>query len=553
MRTSHRVVYTWLALAALTVAAVTVRAQGTVTITPSSLGGFRQVHDSCGGDSTASQVFVGGTGPLGTGSLQFNLGANGDSFEALRRTFLPAVPLGNLTALSYHTFDRRSSSGQSVYLILTVDLNGDGSYDPQVDDLLFFEPEYQHGYTPDVPDQGDNTVGAWHLWNARAGGWWSLRGLCGAGPGADVKKLDFYLACQSPNVAPAILGLRLAAGCGAGAWDNFIGDADALTIGVNGVNTVYNFDADPPPAGPGVEYPAISEASGQKAGSVLVYNLYSSIAASPNVENTRISVTNTHPNNAITVHLFFIDGASCTPADAFICLTPNQTSSFLASDLDPGIAGYIVAVASDNVTGCPVNFNFLIGDECIKLASGHAANLGAEAIAAVAPAPAVCTDTSSSAVLNFDGASYNQIPQVLAASNLPSLADGNSTLMVINNLAGDLQTGVAVIGPVFGILYDDGEVPSSFTFSANRCQFKALLSPVFPRILGGGLSAAIPSGHSGWMKFWAQASTRGLFGAVINFNPNVEAGPHFNGGHNLHHLTLTPTSSFTIPVFPPAC
>ena len=53
--------------------------------------------------------------------------------------------------------------------------------------------------------------------------------------------------------------------------------------------------------------------------------------------------------------------------------TGNQTISFLASDFDPGTTGYIVAIASDTSTGCPINFNFLIGDEFVKAASGFAA------------------------------------------------------------------------------------------------------------------------------------------------------------------------------------
>jgi len=41
------------------------------------------------------------------------------------------------------------------------------------------------------------------------------------------------------------------------------------------------------------------------------------------------------------VHLFFVDGATCSIADSLVCLTPNQTASFLASDIDPGTTGYI--------------------------------------------------------------------------------------------------------------------------------------------------------------------------------------------------------------------
>src|SRR5262249_49379666 len=157
-------------------------------------------------------------------------------------------------------------------------------------------------------------------------------------------------------------------------------------------------------ADPGLLYPPTSEVSDQKAGSVLFYNFYTSGATSGNAQNSRINITNTSSTSAAFVHLFFVDGANCSVADSFICLTTNQTSSFLASDVDPGVSGYIVAVASDGTTGCPVAFNFLIGDEYVKLSTGHQANLGAEAFAALynGTLPG-CDETSVAAALNFNG------------------------------------------------------------------------------------------------------------------------------------------------------
>ena len=96
-----------------------------------------------------------------------------------------------------------------------------------------------------------------------------------------------------------------------------------------------------PAVGPGSPYPAASEVSDQKAGSVLFFNYYTSDVSSPAV-NTRLSLTNTNPSLPIAVHLFFVDGATCSVADAFLCLMQNQTVSFLASDYDPGTSGYVV-------------------------------------------------------------------------------------------------------------------------------------------------------------------------------------------------------------------
>jgi hypothetical protein len=300
-------------------------------------------------------------------------------------------------------------------------------------------------------------------------------------------------------------------------------------------------------ADPGLPYPAASEVSDQKAGSVLIYNLYTSGATSGNAQNTRINMTNTSSSSAAFVHLFFV-ADSCQVADSYICLTANQTASFLTSDLDPGVSGYIVAVVTDS-QGCPRNFNFLIGDEYVKLSTGHAANLGAEAIAALQSFE--CDSSASAVALNFDGVAYNRLPRVLAASNIPSRADGNDTLVVLNRIGGNLLTGAATLSSVFGLMYDDAESVFSFSF-AGGCQARGSLSNTFPRTTPR-FETVIAAGRSGWMKLWT-AGDFAILGATINSNANAGANAGaFNGGHNMHKLTLTAAGSYTIPVFPASC
>jgi len=300
-------------------------------------------------------------------------------------------------------------------------------------------------------------------------------------------------------------------------------------------------------ADPGSPYPATSEVSDQKAGSILFYNIYTSAASGGNTQNARISLTNTSSTSAAFVHLFFVSD-SCAVADSYICLTPNQTASFLASDVDPGIKGYIVAVAVD-INGAPTVHNFLIGDEYVKFSTGHAANLGAEAFAALQ------TPTyggGSEVALNFDGTTYNRVPRVLAVSNIPSRLDGNDTMLIVNRVGGWLSTGTSSTGTLFGLLYDDAESAYSFSLTGG-CQIMGSLSDSYPRV-APRFTTIIPQGRSGWLKLYNNSTDVGILGAVINFNANAGSQPGaFNGGRNLHKLTLSTLNVYTIPVFPPSC
>ncbi len=317
--------------------------------------------------------------------------------------------------------------------------------------------------------------------------------------------------------------------------------------------------------GPGGFYKSGSEISTQKPGSVLFFGFYISNPGDAISTNTRINITNVHPTQGVTLHLFFVDGSDCSAADAFLCLTANQTQSFLLSDIDPGTSGYLMAVAVDGPpgfaegrnTGCPISFNYLIGNANIKLASSpmREADLECESVGAEfgSPLPG-CDPNSPTATLPFNGAvnGYNRLPRVLAASNIPSRADGNDTLLVITRIGGNLATGAATLGSIFGILYDDAENSFSFSFSSGACQFRSSLSNAFPRT-APRFETIIPAGRSGWMKLWG-ASDIGIIGATLNRNDNKRrAANAFEGGHMMHVLKLTDSVTITIPIFPPSC
>jgi hypothetical protein len=195
-------------------------------------------------DSTGTTTFETGPAspPYGVGSVEFALGANGGGAEELRFDVLDGVLLDDVTQLSYWTYVDVGSGQQAAYLILRVDWDGNGTQD----DLLFFEPDYQHGYTTDVPDQGDLVLDTWQSWDALAGGWWSLNDPAFPA-GAGVDTIETYLLSHPlARVVPGTDGsggLRLVAGYGLGAWDGFVGNADGLRVGELG--DVVTFDLEP--------------------------------------------------------------------------------------------------------------------------------------------------------------------------------------------------------------------------------------------------------------------------------------------------------------------
>jgi len=363
-------------------------------------------------------------------------------------------------------------------------------------------------------------------------------------------------------------------------------------------------------ADPGTLMPQTSEASDQKAGSLLVYTVYQSSATNIASNDTKINLTNTNDSNPIIVHFFFV--GACSVADFKTELTANQTYSFLTSDVDPGTNGYIIAIA-ENYLGIPIHFNYLIGDLFLKNSTNSSniynANLGAIAFSALwdREAMAALTTDASSRTINvstgarlrgseipaasttlalnaassvslgiaFNGstpvlsgsggsiasypqANYNLLPSTLALSNIPSRASNDRTLVTVFSPTGSLVTAPASAVTVFGLLFDDAEQSQSFSLAFTCGQTLLELSNTTPRTVPR-FDSVIPAGRSGWMKIWNSAQV-GILGSMIVYNQQV--GLNFAGGHNLHHLTLTTNSgsgsssspisypNLTVPVFP---
>ncbi|MCG3162974.1 MAG: hypothetical protein JMDDDDMK_04343 [Acidobacteria bacterium] len=278
-----------------------------------------------------------------------------------------------------------------------------------------------------------------------------------------------------------------------------------------------------------------SHLSDMKPGSVLFFNKYTSNPSNPQQGDTQINITNTNQNSGADIHLFLVDGSTCSIADSFVSLTANQTTSFITSDFDPGVQGYLVAVAVSG--GSPTQFNWLIGDEYIRETDGRLANLAAVSIAKRSPGD-VAPDGDGTATMNFNDADYERLPASVALSNFNSQATDN-TQVNLYVPSSNLIVGASLsTSSIFTLVYDDTEQVFSTTVRA-VCYTTVQLSSL--RIAGGNINKIVPSGRSGWIRF--NGGGKPLLGA------SIQRGPVFMGGHNLHALSLLPSYSITIPAF----
>jgi|SRR5579871_1707958 len=216
----------------------------TVLVSPSNMGCWSFANEDGNGNIGLNPTGVGaivsgpGTPPLGTGSANLATGdgtTGGDGAELLNTSCYNGTPLSDVTALGYWTYDTQNNGQQFPYLKISISYLQDST--PGTD-ALFFEPPYQTpaAGNPSLPDQGDTVMNTWQGWDALNGGWWDDNGNCN--PGTGVESIS---TCTTGFTDITITGISLRVGFASPA-DQFNGYVDDFLIGLDGVNTAYNFD-----------------------------------------------------------------------------------------------------------------------------------------------------------------------------------------------------------------------------------------------------------------------------------------------------------------------
>lgn len=217
---------------------------GTVVVSPEDMHGWTFMNDqsdiACA-NASACQLVDGPAGqPLGSGSAELATLTASDG-KALRLVDYAGLRFDHVTDLRYST--HRQSSDPGSNLAIALQFNAD--YDltdaaTGYQGRLVFEP-YQ-GSGGQVPQD------TWQAWDAKAGKWWGTKasvarsGVPTANPCVQSTPCTWaQLLAAFPNVGVhATYGaVYLKAGSN---WAGFRGNVDALTIGVDGTSTTFDFE-----------------------------------------------------------------------------------------------------------------------------------------------------------------------------------------------------------------------------------------------------------------------------------------------------------------------
>jgi hypothetical protein len=293
----------------------------------------------------------------------------------------------------------------------------------------------------------------------------------------------------------------------------------------------------------GVAQRRLPTVGAQKSGSVLVYPLYVYDVNNPKQTWTEITLTNTHRTENVMVHLHYVDGTTGNVTDRFVN-QPLGTTNLSYPDVNPGARGYIIAIAVNN-NGVPINFNYLIGSESVKINGQHLASLNADAYEALwngnRPLPGY-KNGDTVADLPLDGIVYSMAPRSAALNDTSAVNASNVTLLTVNRLAGELKTGGMPTSTLEfnGEVAIDNNIHPPFKVPTSSPQLHIPLNDQTLGMRNPQFSRLITDNNKGVMIF-APNGDEGISSAALRYNPNTTAvDTFFTGGHNLHYLTFAP-------------
>lgn len=208
----------------------------TVVVKPSAMNSWGFLIET--GSSSAGDFVTGpASAPLGSGSVHFTTGSSTDGILVGAAAYL-GTKLSDITTLQYSTYQAVGSTStvQVVSLQFNVDddvTDGDLGWKGR----LVFEPYYSETIVN----------GSWQTWNPMTQGkWWGTNASIAGDCSMAAPCTWSAVLANFPNIGiHSVLGAVLFK-AGSGWPAGFDGNADALTIGVSGSDTTYDFEPETP-------------------------------------------------------------------------------------------------------------------------------------------------------------------------------------------------------------------------------------------------------------------------------------------------------------------
>ncbi|HET8526437.1 MAG TPA: PxKF domain-containing protein [Actinomycetota bacterium] len=204
----------------------------TIVVDPANMNGWAFFNESGASGSGGFQPGP-GTAPVGDGSVRLTVG-DAASGHGIGVAGYGGTRLDDITRLEYRTYRSSFDAGNNLAIAFQFPVDADltdGNTGWQ--GRLVFEP-YQGAGGAVLED-------TWQHWDMLTGKWWATGApVNGACPQAAPCSWAALLA-QFPDagVHPAFGGILLKAGSG---WASFEGNVDRLTLGVDGTETVFDFE-----------------------------------------------------------------------------------------------------------------------------------------------------------------------------------------------------------------------------------------------------------------------------------------------------------------------
>ncbi len=308
-------------------------------------------------------------------------------------------------------------------------------------------------------------------------------------------------------------------------------------------------DENQPPIGPGIPQVGSnaprSHASSTKAGSVLFFHRYTSSSAQNSSINTLLSLTNTNPRDGVTVRLFLV--SDCLVKSSEVNLSPSQTATLLASDLDADHNGYIIATAIDG-RGVPTQFNWLIGAATMRDSLGHEATYNAFSVAKRTGGAVNAADGAVTADLLFDGTVYDQLPKNVAVDNIPVQTGPAAAFsdVILYSPSSNLTDGIHGQTIQFnGIAYEQNGTPYLKAIDGS-CGTMQRLTDVWPELL-----TIVTPEKPAWANFAATDLVSSTAAPMLGLSLTDKAGVPLHNARNMQVLSWLPSYRITVPATPP--